>query len=168
VTLSESDSERPKPISLNRFLERCGPFIFATILAACQFWHQRSTTPFSFPETTPAFLSGVVSVASICVGFVLTAASILVAVSNSWTMRRASESGAFAGVVRSARSSIYSGFIVAVASALALYFDPSWRLVWYTAAGPVWVFAAAYAFAAFVRFARLFLLLLQYIAQEEE
>lgn len=106
------------------------------------------------------------NMAGIFAAFLLTSASILVTLKDSWFKRRAIESGVYVALIGYMLTAMGWSMVTAVATVAALVFDVTWNLWWYQYALACWIFIVVTTLGTSVRVLRIFTVLMKYIAQE--
>jgi len=144
-------------------VERYGPS-FLGVLAALGFW--RFGGPLS-AEIAKDLLTALLSAAAISAGFMTTALSVLLPISESSVGRRLKRRNKFDLLFAYLRAAIYSCLVLAVVCVVGLFqFDPSTGLGKLPTA--VLVVAAVYSTAAFVRILEILFQILPQLAKPED
>jgi hypothetical protein len=136
----------------------------AIAAASAYFFYGR----FRYP-VGPAFrdvLSATIGTGAAMAGFMLTAASILASMRESWYLQRAREAGVYASLIRYLLVAMSWCLAAAFVSGIGLAYRPEWKLSWYPQAVTAWIFLAICASGATVRVIRIFALLLRLISME--
>ncbi len=140
---------RSKPSSIRNsgFWERNAAGLAGLVAAAAYASFQGKSLPTGLHD----LFNAAVNIAAIGVGFLLTASSILVSADDRKIVQAAKQIGAYRLLVKYMLAATYWCLVTAVVSAVALLFDPQWRLVWYPMAFTGWLFFAVAAAAALLR-----------------
>jgi hypothetical protein len=111
-------------------------------------------------------LSSAASIGASAAGFMLTAASILVTLRDSWYLKRIKQAGVYASLVSSLLIAMSWSLVTAVISGVGLLYDPRWHFGWYRVAMTLWVIVSVAALATTARVIRTFSTLLLLISRE--
>jgi hypothetical protein len=160
---SEGGTLSPE-IARGKAAETAWPYLAGVIIALAHYWVWGRWH--AIPSTLKETLSAVVSISGTVFGFMLAAASILVAIRSSWYLKRAKEAGLYASLIARLFGAMWWCLAVAVFSSVPLSYDPGWKLPWYPAALSFWLFCAITALGTTIRVIRIFSKLFRLISEE--
>lgn len=129
---------------MGAFAERHYPWLGGMISGGICYLLLRHWT---IPPGTKDLLAGLLNVAAIMVGFLVTAKSILLSIDDRWIIKRSKEAGAFEMLVGYMVAATYWWLGTALLSALGVAMIPSsladWQKIIAVRMFAVWVFVAA-------------------------